>query len=104
VLALAGTASCGQGCLSQIEAAPEDSLVRTVVAEWYRGKARVYCGERIAGIDWLGGQRPALLGPDRKAVPWVRPEKLPGLSEMPRRLLDLSVHRDVLRRASGPGR
>jgi len=70
---------CGQECLSQIEAAPEDCLVRTVVARWYAGKACAYCGKPIEGIDWLGGQRPALLDPERKTVQWdqIRPEKLP---------------------------
>ena len=70
---------CGQECLSQIEAAPEDCLVRTAVARWYGGKACAYCGKPIEGIDWLGGQRSALLDPDRKTVQWdqIRPEKLP---------------------------
>ena len=70
---------CGQGCLSQIEGAPENCLVRTIVARWYAGKACAYCGKPIQGIDWPGGQRPALLGPDRKPVQWdqIRPEKLP---------------------------
>jgi len=70
---------CGQECLSQIEATPEDCLVRTVVARWYAGKACAYCGKAIGGIDWLGGLRPALLDPDRKTVQWdqIRPEKLP---------------------------
>jgi hypothetical protein len=72
---------CGQECLSQIEAAPEDRLVRTVVARWYAGKACAYCGKMIEGIDWLGGQRPALLDQDRKTVQWdqIRPEKLPEI-------------------------
>src|SRR3974377_2448524 len=70
---------CGQDCLSQIEAAPEDCLVRTTVARWYAGKACAYCGKPIEAIDWLGGQRPALLAPDGKTVQWdqIRPEKLP---------------------------
>lgn len=70
---------CGQECLSQIEAAPEDCLVRTTIARWYAGKACAYCGKPIESVDWLGGQRPALLDPDRKTVQWdqVRPEKLP---------------------------
>jgi hypothetical protein len=70
---------CGQECLSQIEAAPEECLVRTFVARWYADKACAYCGKPIEGIDWLGGQRPALLDPDRKTVQWdqIRPENLP---------------------------
>jgi len=70
---------CGQECLSQIEAAPEDCLVRTAVAKWYAGKVCEYCGKPIQSVDWLGGQRPALLDPDRKTVQWdqIGPEKLP---------------------------
>lgn len=70
---------CGQECLSQIESAPEECLVRTFVAKWFAGKACAYCGKAIEGIDWLGGQRPALLDPDRKTVQWdqIRPENLP---------------------------
>lgn len=72
---------CGQECLSQIEAAPEDCLVRNIVSKWYSGKACAYCGKSIEGIDWLGGQRPALADADRKTLQWdqIRPEQLPEL-------------------------
>jgi hypothetical protein len=72
---------CGQECLSQIESAPEERLVRTFVAKRFAGKACAYCGKPIEDIDWLGGQRPALLDPDRKTVQWdqIRPESLPVL-------------------------
>ena len=30
--------NCDEGCLSQIEAAPKDCLVRTVLTNWYQGK------------------------------------------------------------------
>jgi hypothetical protein len=70
---------CGQECLSQIEAAPEECLVRTFVAKWYAGKACVYCGKPIEGVEWLGGQRPALLDPNHQTVQWdqICPENLP---------------------------
>jgi hypothetical protein len=70
---------CGQECLSQIEAAPEDCMVRTTVAKWYAGKTCAYCGKPIESVDWLGGQRPALLDPDHKTVQWdrIRPQRLP---------------------------
>lgn len=70
---------CGQECLSQIEAAPEDCLVRNIVSKWYAGKVCAYCGKPIEAIDWLGGQRPGLLDADRKSVQWdqIRPEQLP---------------------------
>jgi hypothetical protein len=31
-------AGCGQECLKQIEASPEDCLVRTILVKWYEGK------------------------------------------------------------------
>src|SRR4051794_35100026 len=37
-------AGCGQQCLSQIQAAPEDSLVRNIIVKWYGGKSCVTCG------------------------------------------------------------
>ncbi len=69
---------CGQHCLSQIEAAPEDCLVWTIVSRWYTGKTCVYCGKPFGQIRWLD-RRPALLGPDLRTVQWdaVPAEKLP---------------------------
>ena len=37
-------AGCGQECLSQIEAAPEDCLVRSLLTKWYEGISCVDCG------------------------------------------------------------
>lgn len=70
---------CGQACLSQIEAAPEDCLVRNIVARWYVGKKCVYCGKPIGTVDDFGHHRPALLDAQRKTAEWndIRPEKLP---------------------------
>ncbi len=69
---------CGQECLRQIEAAPDGCLVRTIVADWYRGKTCTLCGRSLDGIDWYE-RRPALLGPDDRTVQWpdVPPERLP---------------------------
>jgi hypothetical protein len=44
---------CGQECLSQIEAAPHDCLVRTILTKWYQGKACVYCHRPFDEINWL---------------------------------------------------
>ena len=44
---------CGQECLSQIEAAPADCLLRTILAKWYAGKACVICRKPIPEFDWL---------------------------------------------------
>ena len=69
---------CGQHCLAQIEAAPEDCLIKTMVTRWYAGKDCVLCGSVIDKVDWLG-QKPAMLGPDGTTVQWdeIAAEKLP---------------------------
>jgi len=69
---------CGQACLAQIEAAPEDCLIKTMVTRWYAGKSCVLCRSPIDEVDWLG-QKPAVMGPDRNTVQWdeVTPEHLP---------------------------
>ena len=73
---------CGQQCLKQIEAAPEDCLVRTILAGWYQGKACVYCHKPLGEINWLE-HKPALLSPERKTVEWseLRPEAIPAVLE-----------------------
>ncbi len=72
---------CAQTCLTQIESAPEECLVRTIVEKWYTGKTCIYCRRRIDQIDGWGYHRPALLDPERKTVQWkeVPAEKLPDL-------------------------
>lgn len=72
---------CGQQCLAQIEAAPEDCLVRNQVARWFAGKPCVYCGKAIAHIDGWAEHRPALRDSEGKTILWgeIRAEKLPGL-------------------------
>ena len=61
---------CGQECLRQIEAAPADCLVRTILTRWYGGKSCALCGRPLGEIQWLE-HRPALRSPegiDRKSV------------------------------------
>lgn len=69
---------CGQECLAQIEAAPEECLVRSLLARWYAGKRCVMCRRRISEIPHFG-HRPALLGPDGITREWreIAPERLP---------------------------
>lgn len=69
---------CGQECLSQIEHAPEDCLVRTIVSQWYAGKACAVCGHPIHEVEWMG-HKPALLDPNSKTIYWdgIRAEMLP---------------------------
>ncbi|MFH1574903.1 MAG: hypothetical protein ABIG68_13030 [Acidobacteriota bacterium] len=69
---------CGQECLRQIESAPEDCLVRNMLAGWYAGKKCVSCGKLLDKIDWME-HKPALLSPQNKTVEWreLAPEQVP---------------------------
>ena len=60
---------CGQGCLAQIQAAPEDCLVRNIVARWLAGKKCANCGQPFGEISWAGSP-PALLSADKTSVEW----------------------------------
>jgi hypothetical protein len=73
---------CGQECLSELGADPQNCLVWTKVSDWYRGRACAYCHKPFLELAWHD-HRPALVGPDRKTVQWneVTPEKLPELFE-----------------------
>jgi hypothetical protein len=62
-------AGCGQPCLSQIEASPEDCLVRNILTKWYEGKVCAWCGQPFGEIEWAG-RKPALLRADRVSVEW----------------------------------
>ena len=70
--------ACGQECLRQIEAAPEDCLVRTMLIRWYARKKCVYCGKAFSMIHWHD-HKPVLLGVDGRTVEWsqVSPERVP---------------------------
>jgi hypothetical protein len=69
---------CGQECLKQIEADPENCLLWNIVSNWYEGKSCVYCHKRFGSLHRLD-HAPALLGPDGKTSEWdhFRPEQLP---------------------------
>jgi hypothetical protein len=62
-------AGCGQSCLSQVAASPEDCLVRNILTKWYQGKVCAWCGQPFGEIDWAG-RKPALLGADGASVEW----------------------------------
>lgn len=62
-------AGCGQECLSQVEAAPEDCLVRNILLQWYAGKRCVSCGQPFGEIS-LAGAKPAVLSADKVSVEW----------------------------------
>jgi hypothetical protein len=69
---------CGQDCLSQLRAEPEECLVWNMVAMWYRGKSCAYCQKPFEEIQWHN-RHPALLSPERVAKQWneIPAEQLP---------------------------
>lgn len=73
-------AGCGQDCLREIEADPENCLVWNIVSKWYEGKKCVFCHKPIGSLHHLD-HAPALLGPDFKTAEWkdLRPEDLPDV-------------------------
>ncbi len=72
--------NCGRECLQQVETAPDDCLVRNIVANWYRGKACVLCGTAFGEIDWLE-HKPCFMSPQRMTAEWgdIPPEKIPSV-------------------------
>lgn len=71
-------AGCDQACAPQVEASPDETLVRSIVAKWYGERTCVFCSQPIREI---GGAAvaPALLGPDGELREWndVATEELP---------------------------
>ena len=71
---------CAQDCVLQVRMAPEETLVRTMLAEFYKGKKCAFCGRAFVEAH-LFDRRPALLNPEGVTVEWtdVSPEKLPDV-------------------------
>jgi hypothetical protein len=71
---------CGQPCLTQVEEAPHDCLVFTLLEGWYAGRSCVYCGKRFGLIHWHD-HRPGLRAPDGRLVEWkdVPPQTFPDV-------------------------
>lgn len=69
---------CGQQCLVQIESAPKDCLVRTILTKWYTDKACIFCGKALDEINWVD-YKPALMSPERVTLEWdeIPAEKVP---------------------------
>ena len=65
---------CGQKCLRQIEDAPDDCLVASILVNWYRGKCCAWCGRPIGEIA------AALTCDNRTSVEWagIPVEQLPA--------------------------
>jgi len=69
---------CGQACLAQIKAAPEESLVLTILSKWYEGKPCSCCGGPVGDIGrWQ--HKPCLISPDLRIFEWkdIPVEKIP---------------------------
>lgn len=62
-------AGCAQDCLRQVEASPEECLVRRILARWYEGKTCVLCGTPLGDLNGLE-HRAALRSPERKTLAW----------------------------------
>ncbi len=79
--------NCGQECLQQIEADPENCLVWNIVSQWYEGKPCAICHKTLGKLHHVD-HAPGLLSPDHKTVEWkeLRPEQLPEI---------FSTHRPV---------
>ena len=61
--------NCGQECLLQLDVAPVECLVRSVLMKWYRGKKCTFC-QRPFGLVELIDHKPALLNPEGVTVEW----------------------------------
>jgi hypothetical protein len=48
--------NCGQECVRQIEASPEDCLVRNIFQKWYLDKACAICRKKLDQADWMEHQ------------------------------------------------
>ncbi len=61
--------NCGQECLLQLDVAPPDCLVSSVLEKWYRGKQCAFCRRRFQDISLLE-HKPALLNGEGVTVEW----------------------------------
>jgi len=70
--------ACGQECLKQIEAAPEDCLLRTILTKWYQAKSCTCCGKPVGEIAWTP-HKPCLMSPDLRILEWkdIQPQRIP---------------------------
>ncbi len=71
---------CGQECLRQVEADPDNCLVWNIVSSWYEDKSCAVCHQPLGKLHHLD-HVPALRGPDGKTLQWNegRPEQLPEI-------------------------
>jgi len=60
---------CGRACLRQIEAAPEDCLVRRILTVWYQGKFLRLLRQAVRRINWMQ-HKPCLVSPGLRIFEW----------------------------------
>jgi hypothetical protein len=61
--------NCGQECLLQLDVAPAECLVRSVLMKWYRSKKCAFCQRPFGDIELID-HKPALLNPEGVTVEW----------------------------------
>ncbi len=61
--------NCGQECLAQIEAAPVECLLRSILERWYVGKSCPLCGKDFESIHWHD-HKPCVMSPDGVTMDW----------------------------------
>jgi hypothetical protein len=68
---------CGQDCLQQIEAHPENCLLLNIVSSWYEGRKCFFCHKPFTRLRHLD-HAPALMDPDHITAEWkqFRPEQI----------------------------
>jgi len=72
--------NCGQECLAQIEADPDNCLVWNIVSNWYEGQECAVCHKHFGRLHHLD-HPPALMDPEKKTRAWdeISPERLPEI-------------------------
>ena len=71
---------CGQECLVELDVAPPECLVRSVLMKWYKGKRCVFCQRTFDEIT-LTDHKPALLCLEGTSVEWSQ-VKMSDLAEV----------------------
>lgn len=76
---------CGRECLHQIERAPADCMVRTIVTKWYADKSCVICGTSLANVNWYE-RKPAVVDQQGAPQAWadIAPEQVMAVMERDR--------------------
>lgn len=74
--------TCGQQCLRQIEAAPEDCLVRNILSRWYEGRKCALCGKAFGAVNWPE-HKPGIMDAGGKTSLWsdLAAQRIPELLE-----------------------